>query len=236
MAASIYHEKQEGQLCGVHCLNALLQGPYFTEVDLMEIAHKLDAAEKKVMAEMGTDTTDFVKYAAEDSGNVNDSGFFSIQVLSEALKVWDLECVSLNSPEMEYARANPCDQPGYICNLHEHWYTIRRFGPNRIWFDINSMHNAAEHISDTYMSLLLEQLRQQGYSIFVIKGNLPQCEADMMTEPPPRLPAAGAKQALTEEQQMEAAIAASIMSAAQETSKRDVDVDDMRAKRLARFK
>ena len=29
---------QEGALCGVHALNALLQGPYFTAVDLSQVA------------------------------------------------------------------------------------------------------------------------------------------------------------------------------------------------------
>ena len=30
MNAFIYHEKQVASLCGQHCLNNLLQGPYFT--------------------------------------------------------------------------------------------------------------------------------------------------------------------------------------------------------------
>ena len=36
--AGVFHERQEGQLCAQHALNALLQGPYFTAVDLAEIA------------------------------------------------------------------------------------------------------------------------------------------------------------------------------------------------------
>lgn len=35
-----------------------------------------------------------------------------------------------------------------------------------------------ELISDTYFSLFLAQLQQEGYSVFVLKGNLPDCEAD----------------------------------------------------------
>lgn len=47
--AFIYHEKQESLLCGQHCLNNLLQGPYFSAADLSEIAHELDAKERHVM-------------------------------------------------------------------------------------------------------------------------------------------------------------------------------------------
>jgi hypothetical protein len=32
-------------MCGVHCVNALLQGPYFDEIKMSEIAIALDQAE-----------------------------------------------------------------------------------------------------------------------------------------------------------------------------------------------
>lgn len=54
----------EAGLCGVHTLNNLLQGPVFSEVDLMTIAHELDAEEKRVMAEMGTETNEFLQFVA----------------------------------------------------------------------------------------------------------------------------------------------------------------------------
>ena len=33
----VYHESQESNLCARHCLNNLLQGPYFSEMDLAKI-------------------------------------------------------------------------------------------------------------------------------------------------------------------------------------------------------
>lgn len=60
----LYHEKQEAGLCGVHTLNNLLQGPFFSEVDLMQIAQDLDAEEKRVMAEMGTETPEYLQFVA----------------------------------------------------------------------------------------------------------------------------------------------------------------------------
>ena len=38
----IYHEKQIGSLCAVHCLNNVVQGPYFNEVAMGEIGQHLD--------------------------------------------------------------------------------------------------------------------------------------------------------------------------------------------------
>ena len=52
---------------------------------------------------------------------------FSIQVLSRALEVFGLRAVPYRSPEPEAAaaRADPASQHGFICNLMEHWLTIR---------------------------------------------------------------------------------------------------------------
>ena len=37
------------------------------------------------MATHGTDTNDFLKYMAEDSANVADDGFYSVQVLQKGI-------------------------------------------------------------------------------------------------------------------------------------------------------
>ena len=47
--SKVYFEKQSNdRLCGVHCLNNLLQGPFFDAVSLSEIALRLDDMEKKL--------------------------------------------------------------------------------------------------------------------------------------------------------------------------------------------
>ena len=53
----IYFEKQSNdRLCGVHCLNSLLQGPYFDPVTLSEIGLRLDQMENELYQ------GNFVKY------------------------------------------------------------------------------------------------------------------------------------------------------------------------------
>ncbi|KAB7501657.1 hypothetical protein Anas_06969 [Armadillidium nasatum] len=58
----IYHEKQEGSLCGQHCLNNLLQDQYFSAVELAEIAQQMDQEETRRMAELGTNTSEFRQF------------------------------------------------------------------------------------------------------------------------------------------------------------------------------
>ncbi|KAM5274255.1 ataxin-3 isoform 4-T4 [Ctenodactylus gundi] len=116
----------------------------------------------------------------QPSGNMDDSGFFSIQVISNALKVWGLELILFNSPEYQRLRIDPINEKSFICNYKEHWFTVRKLGKQ--WFNLNSLLTGPELISDTYLALFLAQLQQEGYSIFVVKGDLPDCEADQLLQ------------------------------------------------------
>uniref|UniRef100_A0A3P9LZX3 ubiquitinyl hydrolase 1 n=1 Tax=Oryzias latipes TaxID=8090 RepID=A0A3P9LZX3_ORYLA len=173
---SIFHEK--GSLCAQHCLNNLLQGEYFTPVDLSSIAHQLDEEERMRMAEGGMGSEEYRTFLQQPSGNMDDSGFFSIQVISNALRVWGLELILFNSREYQSLMINPINEKAFICNYKEHWFTIRKLGQQ--WFNLNSLLTGPELISDTYLALFLAQLQQEGYSIFVIQGNLPECEAEQI--------------------------------------------------------
>ncbi|KAF6197599.1 hypothetical protein GE061_008564 [Apolygus lucorum] len=186
----IFHEKQEGSLCAQHCLNALLQGPYFTPVDLAMLAQRMDDEERAFMAESGVDTEEYRTFIQQPSGNMDDSGFFSVQVLSSALAVWSLDLVLLssNDPLAVAARESPQDQTAYICNYREHWFTIRKLGNQ--WFNLNSLFSGPQLVSTTYLSILLAQLQQEDYSIFIVRGRLPASPADEALLVTPAVPRA----------------------------------------------
>uniref|UniRef100_UPI00358F560F ataxin-3-like isoform X2 n=1 Tax=Myxine glutinosa TaxID=7769 RepID=UPI00358F560F len=175
---AIFHEKQEGSLCAQHCLNSLLQGPYFTAVDLSALAFQLDEAERQRMAEGGISTDEYCHFLQQPSGNMDDSGYFSVQVISRALEVWGLEMIPFNSREFQDSRNSIIQEKAFICNFKEHWLTVRKLGKQ--WFNLNSLLMGPELISDTYLSLFLTQLKQEGYSIFAVCGIFPDCEADQL--------------------------------------------------------
>ncbi|XP_060581559.1 ataxin-3-like [Ruditapes philippinarum] len=177
---AIFHEKQEGSLCAQHCLNALLQGPYFSAVDLADIGRQLDESERQQMAEGGTETEGYQHFIKQPSNNFDDSGFFSVQVIDKALSVMGLELISYTSQNYiaKEARADPTRMLSYICNFGEHWLTVRKIGNQ--WFNLNSLLTGPELISDTYLNMFLTQLQQDGYSIFIVIGDLSECEADQL--------------------------------------------------------
>lgn len=75
--------QQQGSLCAVHCLNNLLQGNYFTAVDLGKFADDLDEAERIKMAEGGQNSEEYRKF---------------IQVLSIFLSVILISFIQIAGP------------------------------------------------------------------------------------------------------------------------------------------
>ncbi|MEW5304643.1 MAG: hypothetical protein WDW36_007240 [Sanguina aurantia] len=168
----LYHEKQVAALCGVHAINALLQGPYFSEVDLGQIAQELDALEKQFMQEGGVASEDYLKFMSEESGNVDASGMFSIQVLSKALQALNLQVTPLDNPELASAKAEPQHESAFICNLQEHWFAVRKL--EGAWWNLNSLFPAPQPLSELYLATFLATLKGEGYTIFLVQGQLPQ--------------------------------------------------------------
>lgn len=190
---AIYHEKQVGSMCGQHCLNNLLQGPYFSAGDLSDVAADLDKAERELMLSAGMDTAEAQRFLAEDSGNVDDAGNFSIQVLNTALmRSHNLQLVqdsaslrralqaidgdrasgggsSMTTPAATPTLADECE--GLVLNLSAHWYAIRLvFGE---YYDINSTLKAPKRISRFFLTAYIAQLQAEGWSVFTVQGTLP---------------------------------------------------------------
>lgn len=177
MLKTLYHEKQVAALCAVHCINNLLQHKALSEIDLMQIAHQLDSEEEALMSTEGTDSKDYQTFKNTPSQNVDNSGNFSVGVIVRALQVFGLKLHHFASKECALARENPTQQQAYICNLQEHWLTLRKIGPH--WFNLNSLLQQPEYVAPLYLTLYLEQLKAEGYSIFVVQGKLPDCAADV---------------------------------------------------------
>ncbi|XP_031563609.1 ataxin-3-like isoform X2 [Actinia tenebrosa] len=224
---AIFHEKQEGALCAQHCLNALLQ-------DLASIAESLDDEERERMAEGNPSSEEFQKFLQQPSSNMDDSGFFSIQVICKALSVWGLELIPYSHPDSQDARENPQNQKAYICNLQQHWFTIRKLGYQ--WFNINSIKTEPELISETYLSLYLTQLQAEGYSIFVVKGDIISCEADQLLK---LFPAKPKKQTPKPSKSGQSLIQKSDLQSAlnqlQGSGGKPVDIDEVRKRREKYF-
>uniref|UniRef100_A0A7S4UKW6 ubiquitinyl hydrolase 1 n=1 Tax=Guillardia theta TaxID=55529 RepID=A0A7S4UKW6_GUITH len=161
----MYHEKQIGSLCAVHCLNNLLQDQEFDEIQLADIAADIDRRERQALGSGRIDSD-------LSSANVRADGFFSVQVILEALMTRGYQCMHLGSSETAGVLKSPEKEIGFILNRSEHWFSLRRLG--KYWFDVNSMYEKPKFVSDSYLGMLLMQMKNDGYSVFVVRGNFPQ--------------------------------------------------------------
>ena len=85
----VYFEKQsDDRLCGMHCINSLLQGPFFDLVSLSEIGQYLDREEQKLLGNQNP-----------NYNNVDLSGNYNIQVLTQALNNFGCEVIGLKTNE-----------------------------------------------------------------------------------------------------------------------------------------
>lgn len=182
----IYWEQQVAALCGTHAINNLLQGPYYSEVDMANIAQSIDARERALMLESGADSADYLSFVAQDSSNVDASGNFSISVISECLRNFGLDCCNLQSKECESIRQAPQEADAFICNQQSHWLALRRI--NGLWFNLNSLQKdncgwGPTWVSDLYLDTLIRQLQAARYTVYVVQGRLPPVDASQEVGP-----------------------------------------------------
>ncbi len=167
----LYHERQVAALCGQHCLNNLLQGPYFSEVDLAEVAQELDRKEQALMFEQGA-TSEARAFLREGSGNVGLDGNFSIQVLTAALmRAHNVSLEDTRRPEHRPAMEWPAKQEGFVLNRHSHWYCMRRIDGQ--WWQFNSTQPLPVRLSEASLGSTLAELAADSWTVFLAVGKLP---------------------------------------------------------------
>lgn len=55
--------------------------------------------------------------------------------------------------------------------MQQHWLTLRKL--DGAWYNFNSLYPAPEFLGALYLTTFLATLKEEGYSIFVVKGQLP---------------------------------------------------------------
>jgi len=174
-SAWIYHERQDALLCGQHALNNLVQECVFSADALAEIAHQLDEMELTYMAqnnEGGIRSKEYLERVAEGSGNVDETGNFSIEVLRAALQNrYDMSLPNIAQQGVLDGK-DVTGIEGFICNRDSHWFAIRKIN-GRYW-NLNSTKERPEFISQFRLAAEIQGFQEAGYSVFcVVDKKLP---------------------------------------------------------------
>ena len=105
--------------------------------------------------------------------HVDATGNFSFDVLKTALKnLYNVELISWTGEEGR-SHIDPENESGFIINRKSHWYALRKIHDH--WWNLDSLLDKPEHISPFYLSAYVAQLRNEGSSVFLVRGELPVC-------------------------------------------------------------
>lgn len=156
----VYFEKQSSdRLCGLHCLNALLQGPFFDAVQLSEIALELDRKES-LLLNKGNSVHE----------NVDADGNYNIQVLTQALSIYKSRISPLKASYLINMLGSNRGESieALIFNSSTHWFAIRKI--EGVWYDLNSTNKYPKVISDFYLSAFIQGSEDVGYTNFLVEN------------------------------------------------------------------
>jgi ataxin-3 len=66
----------------------------------------------------------------------------------------------INHSKIVGIKNEPQLQEAFICNLREHWFTVRKL--DGVWYNLNSCNGMPERISEFYLSAFLAQVSGKG--------------------------------------------------------------------------
>lgn len=158
----LYLERQEKANCGLHCVNNLLQGPFFDEACFRMVAAKLDEKEQELTDGSGL-----------DNGNALRDGWFNVQVMQAVLLWIGYDMVPFHA----WTVAVDNKDSAYILNKKEHWFALRRI--NQEWFELNSFYERPRVYTEAEIRMKVCSAAREGYSVFVVRGDFPESGNDL---------------------------------------------------------
>ena len=114
----------------------------------------------------GGKSKEYYARLAEGSGNVDESGNFSIQVLETALHPYDLKLPNIAQQHLRNVEVT--SHEGFICNRSNHWFTIRLI--NGQYWNLNSTQERPKKISHFHLAAEIQAIQAGGYSVFTPVG------------------------------------------------------------------
>ncbi|GAW83644.1 ataxin-3 [Plasmodium gonderi] len=183
----VYWEKQgNDRMCGLHCINTILQGPHYSEDILATIGREIDEKEReflKVGLNEGNNRNELIR---NNSSNVLDDGFINISVLIECLKRKNILLKNTFEDDLKKIISSDHQDIGYICNLEQHWFSIRKI--HNTWYVLDSLKSGPLYIKDINLKYYFNDIIKK-YHVFSVQNmnpyiSLPKADINFETKNP----------------------------------------------------
>ncbi|KAK1298392.1 hypothetical protein QJS10_CPB14g01710 [Acorus calamus] len=142
----LYHETHQSKLQVLHCINAVLQGPFFSDQDLTDLASSFSKTDPTLPSD--DDDTD---------------GSFSLKVLEAALDVWGLRIVPME-PELDPEKA-------FVCHSQDRWVCLRILDEE--WYSFDGAQDVPERLPRPGIGDHFNALLDDGWRVYAVRGDLP---------------------------------------------------------------
>lgn len=188
----VYFEKQgSDRLCGVHCLNALVQGPVYTQVDLNKYASEIEKQEAALLAADPSKpkpprSMTIASLSNQPKSEHQDAtGYFSLPVLEKSLMTKygiSVQNAARRDIIQQINREGLEGHEGFVIHLRDHWFAARAI-PNpqytgvREWFFLDSLKPGPQPVTENELWGTLQGIIQSGGNVFILSGGkLPACQ------------------------------------------------------------
>jgi ataxin-3 len=95
--------------------------------------------------------------------------FYPLLLNSALLSHFNLTLVNTLQENVRHVEITTFE--GFICNRSSHWFAIRKI--NGLFWNLNSTLEKPKQISHFHLAAEIESLRNGGFSVFCVTGNLP---------------------------------------------------------------
>ncbi|CAA9991057.1 ataxin-3, putative [Plasmodium knowlesi strain H] len=181
----VYWEKQgNDRMCGLHCINAILQGPHYSEDVVATIGREIDEKEREFLKSSGgAGENDMNELMRRNSSNVLDDGFINISVLIECLRRKNISVKNTFEDDLKKILSSDHQDIGYICNLQQHWFCIRKI--YNTWYVLDSLKSGPLYIKDINLKYYFNDIINK-YHVFSVQNmnpyvSLPKADINFVT-------------------------------------------------------
>ncbi|KJP88039.1 hypothetical protein AK88_02314 [Plasmodium fragile] len=165
----VYWEKQgNDRMCGLHCINAMLQGPHYSEDVLASIGREIDEKEREFLkCSGGAGESGMNDLMRKNSSNVLDDGFINISVLIECLRRKNISVKNTFQDDLKKIISSDHQDIGFICNLAQHWFCIRKI--YNTWYVLDSLKSGPLYIKDINLKYYFNDIINK-YHVFSVQN------------------------------------------------------------------
>ncbi|AFZ79092.1 hypothetical protein BEWA_019370 [Theileria equi strain WA] len=165
MTKLIYWELQDPDesTCGVHSINAILQGPIVDYEELYRASLEIEELERQFLLEAGIIPDEY--YKTENAHHRRTA--FDFTALERVLGNHNYICERCKTNSLSHEQID--SSIAFLCNVSGHWLSMREVHDGR-WFVIDSLKTGPIELDKANLYNHINEIILRNQSVFIVKN------------------------------------------------------------------